>query len=158
MSIKIAMRWLALPLFFIVSCGVSSAEPAEYVKICSQYGRGWFYIPGTDTCINPKTGVTKRQVENSAGTGAITETKNSDLLNDVLKAKEGVALTLAMPNATVTPGHHFGAALNVGTFDGSTAVGIAGAWQANDNLTVNGALGVGDQGDVGGRGGVNFSW
>src|SRR5262250_3138006 len=27
------------------------AKPVEYVKICSVYGAGFFYIPGTDTCI-----------------------------------------------------------------------------------------------------------
>jgi hypothetical protein len=27
------------------------AKPVEYVKICSLYGEGFFYIPGTDTCI-----------------------------------------------------------------------------------------------------------
>jgi len=29
----------------------SRAKPVEYVKICSLYGAGFFYIPGTDTCI-----------------------------------------------------------------------------------------------------------
>ena len=27
------------------------AKPVEYVKICSPYGAGFFFIPGTDTCI-----------------------------------------------------------------------------------------------------------
>jgi hypothetical protein len=27
------------------------AKPVEYVKVCSLYGAGFFYIPGTDTCI-----------------------------------------------------------------------------------------------------------
>jgi Porin subfamily len=27
------------------------AEPVEYVKICTTYGEGFFYIPGTDTCL-----------------------------------------------------------------------------------------------------------
>ena len=35
------------------------AKPVEYVKICSLYGDGFYYIPGTDTCIkmglNPST-------------------------------------------------------------------------------------------------------
>jgi hypothetical protein len=28
-----------------------NAKPLEYVKICSPYGAGFYYIPGTDTCI-----------------------------------------------------------------------------------------------------------
>jgi hypothetical protein len=27
------------------------AKPVEYVKVCGLYGEGFFYIPGTDTCI-----------------------------------------------------------------------------------------------------------
>lgn len=27
------------------------AEPVEYVKVCSTYGNGYFYIPGTNTCL-----------------------------------------------------------------------------------------------------------
>ena len=27
------------------------AKPVQYVKICSMYGAGFYYIPGTDTCI-----------------------------------------------------------------------------------------------------------
>nr|WP_316653384.1 porin [uncultured Gellertiella sp.] len=26
-------------------------EPAEYVKVCDAYGTGYFYIPGTETCL-----------------------------------------------------------------------------------------------------------
>src|SRR5262245_4581411 len=29
----------------------AAAKPVEYVKICSLYGDGFYYIPGTDTCI-----------------------------------------------------------------------------------------------------------
>jgi hypothetical protein len=27
------------------------AEPVEYVKVCNTYGEGFFYIPGSDTCL-----------------------------------------------------------------------------------------------------------
>ncbi len=27
------------------------AKPVEYVKICTLYGAGYYYIPGSDTCI-----------------------------------------------------------------------------------------------------------
>src|SRR5215510_10731066 len=27
------------------------AKPVEYVKVCSLYGAGFWYVPGTDTCI-----------------------------------------------------------------------------------------------------------
>ena len=38
------------------------AKPVEYVKVCSLYGAGFWYVPGTDTCI--KIGAyTKLQTE-----------------------------------------------------------------------------------------------
>ena len=27
------------------------AKPVEYVKVCSLYGAGFYYMPGTDLCI-----------------------------------------------------------------------------------------------------------
>ena len=30
---------------------VRKAAPVEYVRVCSAYGAGFFYIPGTDTCL-----------------------------------------------------------------------------------------------------------
>ncbi|MBB6408111.1 porin [Mesorhizobium sangaii] len=30
---------------------VAEPEPAEYVKICDVYGAGYYYIPGTETCL-----------------------------------------------------------------------------------------------------------
>ena len=27
------------------------SAPVEYVKVCNAYGAGFFYIPGTDTCL-----------------------------------------------------------------------------------------------------------
>lgn len=30
---------------------LSVAEPVEYVKVCDYFGTGYWYIPGTDTCI-----------------------------------------------------------------------------------------------------------
>jgi len=30
---------------------MTKAEPVEYVKVCNEFGEGFFYIPGTDTCL-----------------------------------------------------------------------------------------------------------
>ena len=30
---------------------VAQPEPVDYVKVCDAYGAGFFYIPGTDTCL-----------------------------------------------------------------------------------------------------------
>ncbi|MFC3638279.1 porin, partial [Camelimonas fluminis] len=30
---------------------MTKSAPVEYVKVCATHGVGFFYIPGTDTCI-----------------------------------------------------------------------------------------------------------
>ena len=49
------------------------AKAVEYVKICSLYGAGFYYIPGTDTCI--KLGGYLR-VETALGTNAVYDAAN----------------------------------------------------------------------------------
>jgi hypothetical protein len=44
------------------------AKPVEYVKVCSLYGAGFFYIPGTDTCIKIG-GRIRVQADYNAGAG-----------------------------------------------------------------------------------------
>jgi Porin subfamily len=46
------------------------AKPVEYVKVCSLYGAGFFYIPGTDTCIKIG-GAVRVQAEFNGGAGGI---------------------------------------------------------------------------------------
>src|ERR1700752_430046 len=46
------------------------AAPVQYVKICSLYGDGFYYIPGTDTCLK-MGGYVRVQGEYNAGSGGI---------------------------------------------------------------------------------------
>jgi hypothetical protein len=46
------------------------AKPVEYVKICSLYGAGFYYIPGTDTCIRIGGHIRAEAHFNSRGTNA----------------------------------------------------------------------------------------
>jgi hypothetical protein len=45
------------------------AKPVEYVKVCSLYGAGFFYVPGTDTCL--KIGMYLRS-DHGYGAGAVS--------------------------------------------------------------------------------------
>jgi hypothetical protein len=42
---------------FVAAAGAQAADmpvkatPVQYVKVCSLYGDGFYYIPGTDTCL-----------------------------------------------------------------------------------------------------------
>src|SRR5215475_6427648 len=46
------------------------AKQVEFVKVCSLYGSGFLYIPGTDTCIK-LGGAVRVQTEMTAGSGVI---------------------------------------------------------------------------------------
>ena len=43
------------------------AKPVEYVKVCALYGAGFFYIPGTDTCLKVGGFVRAEWVANAGG-------------------------------------------------------------------------------------------
>ncbi|HEY9453344.1 MAG TPA: porin, partial [Bradyrhizobium sp.] len=45
----------------------SNAQSVQYVKICSLYGAGFYYMPGTDTCIKVGGFVRAEMNFNSAG-------------------------------------------------------------------------------------------
>jgi Porin subfamily len=47
------------------------AAPVQYVKICSLYGDGFYYIPNTDTCIK-MGGYARVQAEYNAGAGGVS--------------------------------------------------------------------------------------
>jgi len=65
------------------------AKPVEYVKICSLYGAGFYYIPGTDTCIrigghiraeiNFNARATALQTHFVSGDGNATQTRDRDV-------------------------------------------------------------------------------
>jgi hypothetical protein len=68
------------------------AKPVQYVKICSLYGDGFYYIPGTDTCLK-MGGYLRVQAEYNMGAGGIAlgsgagegaqARQTRDLTNDV---------------------------------------------------------------------------
>jgi hypothetical protein len=68
------------------------AAPVQYVKICSLYGDGFYYIPGTDTCLK-MGGFLRVQAEYNGGNGGVSAGNGTveagqarfvrDLTNDV---------------------------------------------------------------------------
>src|SRR5262252_6643663 len=52
------------------------AAPVEYIRVCSLYGAGFWYVPGTDTCV--KIGAFARlQVTYGASGGGTTIAVNN---------------------------------------------------------------------------------
>jgi hypothetical protein len=65
------------------------AKPVEYVKVCSLYGAGFYYIPGTDTCIKIGGFVRTEWLHNANGSfaaysagGQATFTRTTDTLRN----------------------------------------------------------------------------
>ncbi len=75
------------------------AKPVEYVKICTLYGAGFYYIPGTDTCLKVG-GYVRVQTDLHGGSGGIVDGSGPqmagqarftrDLTNDINYRVRGV--------------------------------------------------------------------
>jgi hypothetical protein len=137
------------------------AKPVEYVRICSLYGAGFWYIPGTDTCIK-LGGYLRAEVAvntNSVYTGNTTPPAGAfnrmtngytwrsreDLNIDTRTATEyGVVRTFFDATFTWTDDQY----TQSGTVPGSTvysqlgATGVGAPGNANSGATSFGQLGV----------------
>jgi hypothetical protein len=74
-SVKHVLLGSAAGIFTVASAQAAdlpvkapAAAPVEYVRVCSLYGAGFWYIPGTDTCI--KLGVFNKASYHYGATGA----------------------------------------------------------------------------------------
>jgi len=63
------------------------AKPVEYVKICSLYGEGFFYIPGTDTCLKIG-GWVRLDTYIGSQTSAVPEFSGSDGRNNRVDSRD----------------------------------------------------------------------
>jgi hypothetical protein len=59
---------ILLLAFLAVSSNVAAQEedpegPVDYVRVCSLYGSGFFFIPGTEICMDPRSGDTRQATE-----------------------------------------------------------------------------------------------
>jgi hypothetical protein len=166
----------------------ASAPPVEYVKICSLYGAAFFYIPGTDTCLNPDNGDTRtatangtlRGVSSLAGRIGALEGNVSALDSEVAalrsaqqqqlqarfdadfrNAMDGSAIAMALDEPYLTEAEHFGIKINWGTYRSSNAFGVtfAGVLAQRGGNRLTLSGGVAFTGyNVGGHVGLQFSW
>ncbi|MFB6452966.1 porin [Bradyrhizobium tunisiense] len=132
-------------------------RPVEYVKICSPYGAGFYYIPGADTCIklggylraDLLLGSNSYVVNPVSGVGAAHNrlsnyyaTRSREDLNiDTRTATEyGVVRTFFDATFTWTAGGYAGAGTTA--LNGSTAYTGAPAGTSGSGSIAGGALGV----------------
>ncbi|WP_035656203.1 porin, partial [Bradyrhizobium sp. STM 3809] len=116
------------------------AKAVEYVKVCSLYGAGFYYIPGTDTCIKlggylrAETAIATNSDYSAAFSGQggahnrlsnyYTSRARQDINIDTRTATEyGVVRTFADITFSWTSGGYAG----TGSATGATAYSTAGA-------------------------------
>ncbi|KQT04342.1 MAG: porin [Bradyrhizobium sp.] len=133
------------------------AKAVEYVKICSLYGAGFYYIPGTDTCVKLGGYLRAEVALNSGGhyngqfsgvAGAHNRLTNyysmrsrADLNIDTRTATEyGVVRTYFDAVFTWTSGSYSGT--GTGLTGGSTAYDSAPSGTSGSGSVAGGALGV----------------
>ncbi|MHC2359866.1 opacity protein-like surface antigen [Rhizobium leguminosarum] len=56
-------------------------EPVEYVRVCDAYGTGYFYIPGTETCLKIN-GYVRFQVDVAPHASSIGAAGGGSVAND----------------------------------------------------------------------------
>jgi hypothetical protein len=102
----------------------------NYVKICDNFGAGYSYIPGTDTCVKVATGETAQDTENGPVYGKTPLAEGVDAANASAAAANASAAAL---QDQVTELGNSNAASTAGLQDQVTALG-------NSNAASNAAL------------------
>ncbi|WP_019220206.1 porin [Bartonella florencae] len=77
---------------------VAEPEPAEYVRVCDAYGKGYFYIPGTETCMRLSGNVRT----DFLGGDNVDATTNKDLADKRKTYSASSRLTLVFQTASET--------------------------------------------------------
>jgi hypothetical protein len=142
--IKAARRVLgrgAGAIFAVAAFALTTPAPSyaaiEYEKVCSLYGAGFFYIPGTDT---------------DPGTGTCTNGRQSvedqfAIARALTRAATGTAMAAALVNPFLPDGTNYAISTHWAVFDGQHSVGFAGLMRLRGNLALSAGVAVGlDQG------------
>jgi hypothetical protein len=118
------------------------AAPVEYVRVCSTYGAGFFYIPGTETClrvggrVRAEYGVAERFNRGQDGYGFRARGRlNIDARTATAYGTLRTFVRFEMTNSNGVYGQSFnGNGVWAGAARGGTAVGDGGNGQKNAQL------------------------
>jgi hypothetical protein len=99
----------------------------EYVKICSLYGAGFFYIPGTDTCTQAQQIVANQFAIARANTRAAT----------------GTAMAASLVAPWLPTGTNYAISSHWAGFDGQHAFGYSGLMRLNGNFVFSAGFAAG---------------
>lgn len=89
---------LAISGAHAASTAVAEPEPVEYIRVCDAYGKGYFYIPGTETCMRLSGNVRTDFI----GGGNINATTEAELNQKRKTYETSSRLTLVFQAASET--------------------------------------------------------
>jgi hypothetical protein len=104
-----------------------SQAQVEYVKICSLYGAGFFYIPGTDTCVQ-----TRQIVDNQFAIARLNT-----------RAATGTAMAASLVAPWLPSGTNYAISNHWAGFDGQHALGFSGLMRISGNFVFSGGFAAG---------------
>ncbi|WP_039757901.1 porin [Bartonella queenslandensis] len=90
--------FLAISGAHAASTPIAEPEPVEYIRVCDAYGKGYFYIPGTETCMR-LSGNVRTDFIGGDNIGATTE---AELKNKRKTYASSSRLTLVFQAASET--------------------------------------------------------
>jgi hypothetical protein len=122
----------------------ATAGPVEYVRVCDADGAGYFFIPGTDTCVNANNIVT---TQSAVGSNTAT-------------AYQGVAISSALVAPFMPSNSNFAVSGNWANFAGKDGFGVSGlARISNSNFFLSAGFGASSSGGpTVQRAGFMFAW
>ena len=124
---------LAVAAFAMMTPMPSDAAPVEYTKICSLYGAGFFYIPGTDTCTSAYQ----------------IQTNQFDISKASTLAATGTAMSASLVAPWLPTGTNYALSTHWAAFDGENAMGVSGLMRIRGNLVFSAGFAAGlDSGNL----------
>jgi Porin subfamily len=144
---------------------IAEPEPVEYVRVCDAYGAGYFYIPGTETCLKiggfvrydiDVNDTADRFLKTTQANISFTAKSDTELgtLEGFIELTDKATDVFAIPSAT--PGGALGSA-SIGMSIDSAYISLGGLKMGYfDNAFDGGIVGEGD--DLGGAKGNSIAY
>jgi hypothetical protein len=130
---RTARSIIATALVAFATTVATPGQAQEYVKVCDLYGAGFFYIPGTDSCVN------STQILNNQFAIARANTFSAT----------GTAMAASLVAPWLPTGTNYAVSSHWATFDGQHAVGFSGLMRLSGNFVFSAGIATGlDRGSL----------
>jgi hypothetical protein len=126
-SIRAARATIAVTIAAFALVSAAPSHAVEYVKICSLYGADFFYIPGTDTCVN------SNQIAGNQFAIARLNTLSST----------GTAMAASLVAPWLPTGTNYAISTHWANFNGQNGVGVSGLMRLSGNLVFSAGFAAG---------------